>query len=541
MGITKNMKADKRAWTFLVLSALLIIVSDIVSGVGMSIVLGLLETDYQTVFQMRMYVGVALTLLPISLMYFSTRIEIPIIKRKMTEFRCSMLKSKLQKSYNEFYSLSRDEHLSHLTSDISTFEKQYFPALKASISKIGMVSVLLVILVILDWQLFLILVILFILILFISYFFKKRMTELNRKISKANAEYSKKISNILSGSSIITSNNVENIFMKHARIVIRDQEKIKSEFAFVSGLQDSLVTRLGTISMVLTMLYISYRISTSSISFEYAVLLVFFINMISQNIAGYFPEYSKYKAADKMLSEKLGSIQHMVEQPGNVFKDNVLNRSITMTQVSYKKGEKQIIKDVSMKFEAGKKYIILGESGSGKTTILNILTKRYNDFEGIVEIDGVDINDISYLEYSRDTAVISQDVFLLEDTILNNITLFKTYSEKEIEDAIEKSGLLKFINNRKDGLETKISDNGKDLSGGERQRIAIARAIIKKPKILFADEITSNLDADIATNIEKALIGLNATVVSVSHNTYLSIQEDYDGILRLTEINTIIM
>ena len=132
MGNTsKLMKSDKKKWRLFYVSAILILISDTIAGVGMSVILGLLESSNQTFFQPKMYLGVFLTLAPIGLIFWSTRIEIKIVKSKMIFFRKSIFKKILSMNYQEFYKKSRDEHLSHITNDISTFEKQYFSSLKS--------------------------------------------------------------------------------------------------------------------------------------------------------------------------------------------------------------------------------------------------------------------------------------------------------------------------------------------------------------------------------------------------------------------------
>jgi len=126
-------------------------------------------------------------------------------------------------------------------------------------------------------------------------------------------------------------------------------------------------------------------------------------------------------------------------------------------------------------------------------------------------------------------------VFLFEDSIKNNITLFKELDQKTIDEAIIKSGLQEFIQSRKQGLNEKLSENGKNLSGGERQRLSIARAIAKKAEILFVDEGTSAVNEELGKAIEQTFLNLDNTVIAISHRFYPGVTNQYDYVLEIKE------
>jgi ABC-type multidrug transport system fused ATPase/permease subunit len=131
-------------------------------------------------------------------------------------------------------------------------------------------------------------------------------------------------------------------------------------------------------------------------------------------------------------------------------------------------------------------------------------------------------------------ANIEQQVFLFEDTIKNNITLYKEYTDQEINEALEASGLADFVNNLKGGLNSILYDNGKNISGGERSRIVIARALLNKASILFMDEAFASLDMERAREIEKTILGLkDMTVINVSHVIFKDTRELYDRVITV--------
>jgi ABC-type multidrug transport system fused ATPase/permease subunit len=130
-------------------------------------------------------------------------------------------------------------------------------------------------------------------------------------------------------------------------------------------------------------------------------------------------------------------------------------------------------------------------------------------------------------------AFIYQDVFLFEDTIRNNIALYKEIPEEQIEYAAKVCGLESIIQDKKEGINERLTENGRNLSGGQRQRISIARAIAKKAEILFVDEGTSSLNEELGREIEKLFLKLNHTVIAVSHRFYEGVTDQYDYVIEL--------
>ena len=174
-----------------------------------------------------------------------------------------------------------------------------------------------------------------------------------------------------------------------------------------------------------------------------------------------------------------------------------------------------------------------GASGAGKSTLIKLLSKIYEDYSGEIRMDGVSYHEIAAESFNDKVAYIYQDVFLFEDTLRNNITLFRDVPEEEIMEAVVRAGLEDLLDQKQEGLNLNIQENGKNLSGGQRQRISIARAILKKSQILFADEATSSLNDDLGKAVEETILSLQSTVVAISHRFYEGITEKYDYVLEI--------
>jgi ABC-type multidrug transport system fused ATPase/permease subunit len=213
------------------------------------------------------------------------------------------------------------------------------------------------------------------------------------------------------------------------------------------------------------------------------------------------------------------------------------NKDITFTDVEfhYDDDEDQmILSDVNLTVKKNGKYLIVGPSGGGKSTLLKLFRKYFNPTKGSITIDGHPLKDVKRDQYFKLVANIEQQVFLFEDTLKNNITLYKEYSDEEIMAALNASGLSDFVSQKPEGLDFMIYDNGKNISGGERSRIVIARALLNKASILFMDEAFASLDMERAREIEKTILSLeDITVINVSHVIFQDTKELYDRVITV--------
>ena len=211
-----------------------------------------------------------------------------------------------------------------------------------------------------------------------------------------------------------------------------------------------------------------------------------------------------------------------------------LNGSVSFKDVTFAYGkDKETLKDINTKINAGQTIAIVGKSGSGKSTIVNLIPRFYDVVSGCIEIDDLPIESYTIKSLRSNISLVTQEVTLFNDTIENNI-LYGGHSNQDISDAIQASHIDEFIDELPEGLQTKVGDQGILLSGGQRQRIAIARALLKDAPILILDEATSALDSESEKFIQKAFDRLmeNRTTFVIAHR--LSTIENADKILVLS-------
>lgn len=255
-----------------------------------------------------------------------------------------------------------------------------------------------------------------------------------------------------------------------------------------------------------------------------------------KNITQVNNEIQKGIAASKSLFEMLDK---SVAKDEGTLEVKRVKGDIELSRVffTYPSAEKPVLNNVSFTLKAGQTFALVGRSGSGKSTIANLLTRFYDIDSGTIKIDGVNINEYKLSSLRDQVAVVSQNVHLFNDSIANNIAYAATdrYSREDIIKAAETAHAMEFINRFPEGLDTVIGENGALLSGGQRQRLAIARALLRDAPILILDEATSALDSESERHIQAALDELqkNRTSIVIAHR--LSTIEQADQILVIDQ------
>ena len=191
--------------------------------------------------------------------------------------------------------------------------------------------------------------------------------------------------------------------------------------------------------------------------------------------------------------------------------------------------ENKVLKDINIKINGKKMTALVGQSGSGKSSLLSLIPRIYDPKSGILEIDGQNIKNVNLHSLRKEISIVDQNVTLFDDTIFNNIKYAKpNASEEEIYKAAEQSMCQDFIEKLENKYQTMIGENGVRLSGGEKQRLSIARAFLKDSKIILLDEATSSLDSETEEKIQKALdkLTLNKTTVVIAHRLSTILNSD---------------
>ncbi|MGI9547484.1 MAG: ABC transporter ATP-binding protein, partial [Flavobacteriaceae bacterium] len=237
-------------------------------------------------------------------------------------------------------------------------------------------------------------------------------------------------------------------------------------------------------------------------------------------------------AAERVL-EILQTENSISEKPDALDKQD-FTTEITLENVSFKYEEEYVLKNFNLSVPKGTTVALVGQSGSGKSTIANLVTRFYDVDKGVVRIDGTDIKDLTKKSLRNLIGLVTQDSILFNDSVKNNIALGKNEAtEDEIIEAAKIANAHEFITELPKGYDTNIGDGGNKLSGGQKQRLSIARAVLKNPPVMVLDEATSALDTESEKLVQDALENMmqNRTSIVIAHR--LSTIQNADTIVVL--------
>lgn len=200
---------------------------------------------------------------------------------------------------------------------------------------------------------------------------------------------------------------------------------------------------------------------------------------------------------------------------------------------AYPNTAEPVLKDASLTVDAAQKVALVGESGCGKSTLAKLLFQYYPDYSGDILFNGRQVRTLDRTALYRRVGYIAQTTYLFHDTIRNNICLHEDFPDEQLVHAIAAAGLTDWVASLPDGLDTVISENGKNLSGGQRQRIGIARLALRSYDLIIADEITASLDPDTSQQVMENLIAMPCMVVAITHDVAGSFMHQFDKVYRV--------
>jgi len=288
----------------------------------------------------------------------------------------------------------------------------------------------------------------------------------------------------------------------------------------------SVITRLG-VFLIGAWMAVSGTEVTPGIVLVFLQLVNFVIYPIER-----IPQILANRKAAVAIMDKLAETLSEEKEALDELHSCTMEKGIRMKDVTFRYDEKPVLQGVNIQFEAGKKYAIVGGSGSGKTTLLNLLMCTYDNYAGSIQYDGVELREISLDSLFQVVSLVQQNVFVFNDSIYNNVTLYRQFPEQAVQSAMERAGLTEIV--RRHGADYVCGENGNALSGGEKQRISIARALLCQTPVLLMDEATAALDEITANGIMNAILSIeDMTGIVVTHRLDGNILKRYDQIVVL--------
>ena len=521
------------------------IITQVLTAYALSSVLGLLQNSAADDWRQAIIWAVSFALGAPLLQVLSRFMRIGYMRDTLLDLRKLTFHKILTLPYQDFNRKSRDSYVSKLTNDINLFEKDFFLSLLNVIFAGGSAIVSLFLILMKDRILGLIIAAIATVLLLVSHFFRKPLVRSKERILEENEIFSLKMGNLFSGLEIIRLNNVEERFAHDAQSQFEHLETAKNKGRIIERLQENVLENISTLLSLGTLAYVIVMMVQGQFNLAMAMMLIQLSGNVAWPLISLFGMRNRLVASNKIFQNLLGSEEDVGEDEVSTVatvRDKVrdldlLGRDIELKALSYQfeDASEPVLRQADIILKGGGKYLLKGVSGAGKTTLLNLISGAFRDYKGEINYGGVALRDIDEKAFNDGTALILQDVFLFETTIRENICLFKDYSDEEIDRAVRLSGLTSLLDKLPRGLETELSEDGLNLSGGERQRVSIARAIIKRSRLLLADEVTSALDPNLGREIEQGILNLPMTVVAISHRYYAGISEQYDGVIELKQ------
>ncbi len=332
------------------------------------------------------------------------------------------------------------------------------------------------------------------------------------------------IEETISGLRIIKAFNAIDFIDKRFHETNNEYTKIMTRLYRKRDLASPMSEFLGAVVMVIVIWYGGRMVLSSDSSISGSVFIVYlgiFSQLIppAKSITQAIYNVQKGSASVDRIQQVLKAPEVIEEKPGAIHLDE-FKSEIEYRNLSFKYENEFVLKDINLKIKKGKTIAIVGASGGGKSTMVDLLPRFYDPVEGELLIDGINIKDYIISDVRKLMGIVTQESILFNDTVFNNIAFGKEdATEEEVIEAAKIANAHDFIVKMEKGYSSTIGDRGTKLSGGQRQRLSIARAVLRNPQILIFDEATSSLDTESERLVQDALMKLlvNRTSIVIAH------------------------
>ena len=455
------------------------------------------------------------------------------IHRALAQYKALAFSRISEKSISAFSRENTGRYLSVLTNDVNTLEENYLNRSMSMLNDSLLFLGALAMMFWYSWQLALAALLLSALPVVVTLTMGGELSRREKAVSDRNEDFVSQVKDLLSGFSVIKSFKAEReaqtLFDRENRETESTKERRRCWEGLLMTVSGALCGGLLQFGVFLLGAWLAIR---GEITAGTVLVMVNLCNFVLEPIRT-LPQYWAGRKAAMALVEKLAEVTAQSGGRDGEKIPPVLEDAIELSRLSYAyEPGKPVLREISFRLAAGKRYALVGASGSGKSTLLSLLMGADGGYTGSIRIDGRELRQVDTDSLYDLMSLIGQNVFLFNDTLWRNITMFRDFPAEQVRKAVKESGLTQLVSQK--GKDYICGENGGNLSGGERQRVSIARSLLRGTPVLLLDEATASLDARTAREVTEAILDLEGlTRLVVTHRLEAPLLTRYDEILVL--------
>lgn len=467
-------------------------------------------------------------------LFLQSLFEKKVICKIMRQIRSDTFRGIVNHSIEDFNKNNSADYISSITNDVKILEDNFllplFEVIQYSVIFISSLAVMIYFDAIVTVCVIVAIGLMFVVPSLIGGVLEKQQNQFSEKLS----DFTVSLKDILSGFEIIKSYSMKKYIIY--RFDKSNQDTINAKYSVdkLIALNEGLSSFLALIVQVVVLFLSAYFIIKGRITVGALLGMVQVGNNLANPLLMIFTNIPKIKSVQPIV-KKLHDLSTYAKDA--VLRKNSLafNGYISAKNLSFSYDKQvEVLHGIDCTIEKGKKYVIVGKSGCGKTTLIKLLSGCYTGYSGNILYDGNELNSPNKSDVVLLSSTIHQNVYMFDETIYDNICLHEDYPDEIVTKAVKESGLDEFISKLPEGLKYKVGENGSNLSGGQKQRIAVARAMIRNKPILILDEGTSAINMQTAYDIENRLLAMkNLTLITITHNIKKELLQLYDNVIYM--------
>lgn len=441
-----------------------------------------------------------------------------------------------QTSYSGFHQQTVATYNSWLTNDITTinnFGVEDFMMIIRQISEIvfGMLT-----LAYFNVSLVVTVIILTIIMGVVPNLFSKILAKRSLEYTHANERLVNSINDVLNGFNTLFLANLPQTIVKKINGASDDVKKHALNYSKTAGITQAITNGLAFISQVIILGQTGWLILHQLTPVGTISGAQFFASTIFAELSGISFNWQEFKSV-KPIIEKFKTIPLKTVDGALPADFKLSNLELDKVSYQYSGQDKPIFENLNLNFKLKNKYILMGDSAAGKSTLLNLISGLLRDYQGKIEIADMEYNQISDQDLHDQITYLQQDPYIFTASLEWNFTLGRQISKAKIAEVIKECGLEELIAKLPDGMDTVLADQGKQLSGGQKQRVAFARALLRDTPIYLLDEATSALDKTSSVQLERLILTQkDKTVIMVTHHLRDEVKQLADQVVDLNEL-----